>query len=857
VLRYTITVYNNGAVPATVVELSDDVPADTTYVADSVTLNGLPVLQPDGGVFPLIDGIPVSSADLTPPVPNVGEGIINPGESAVVQFDMQVNAAVPAGTLITNQVVVVGDVQQLSIVKEVAVVGGGAAMPGAMLEYTATVRNISTVPVLYTTLYDDLDAVTPGYITYVDLSATLNGLSNGVTVAGTLITADYFNEYGALMPGEQAVLQFRAVIDPTLLPGTTITNLAQVSWDDPLQWAEASVSIDVGAVPNAGMLSGYVWHDADHGNTFGTSESALAGWTVELLRDNQPIRTMLTGADGYYLFSNVVPNYPALYEYSLRFSAPGAGARTAKLGMTDSDFTDGRQRIDEIEVQEGSNLLDLNMPVDPNGVVYNSVSRTPVSGAMLTMVDVRNGIAVPASCFDDPNQQGQVTVGNGYYKFDLNFSDPSCPSGLNYLVEVTVPDSSFIGGVSAFIPPASGATTFPIDVPACAGSANDAVLATTDYCEVSASEFAPTVTVPARSAGTAYHLFLTLDDTAQPGTSQLFNNHIPLDPRLDGAIGVTKTTSSVNVTRGQMVPYVITLNNSYGANLTDVSIVDRFPAGFRYVEGSARFDDVPTEPVVLGRELTWSNLTLVTDARHEIKLLLAVGAGISEGEFVNRALAISSLTGIAMSEEAEATVRLVPDPTFDCTDVTGKVFDDGNRNGIQDGDESGLGGIRLVTATGLAATTDSNGRYHITCAISRGSEFILKLDDRTLPSGFRASTRPVQVQRATRGKALKINFGASIHRVVGLDIADAVFEPGSVEMRPHWRPRINVLLNELSKAPATLRLARRARVAGAQAPGCTQEADHARLGRAGLLLRTRGRAGSVLAPRRAARSGCN
>jgi hypothetical protein len=54
---------------------------------------------------------------------------------------------------------------------------------------------------------------------------------------------------------------------------------------------------------------------------------------------------------------------------------------------------------------------------------------------------------------------------------------------------------------------------------------------------------------------------------------------------------------------------------------------------------------------------------------------------------------------------------------------------------------------------------------------------------------------------------LKINFGASIHRVVGLDLADAAFEPGSIEMRPQWRPRINLLLNELSKAPAVLRLA--------------------------------------------------
>jgi hypothetical protein len=64
----------------------------------------------------------------------------------------------------------------------------------------------------------------------------------------------------------------------------------------------------------------------------------------------------------------------------------------------------------------------------------------------------------------------------------------------------------------------------------------------------------------------------------------------------------------------------------------------------------------------------------------------------------------------------------------------------------------------------------------------------------------------VQVQRATRGKALRINFGASIHRVVSLDVADAVFEPGTDEMRPQWRPRIDTLLQELQKAPSVLRL---------------------------------------------------
>jgi len=118
--------------------------------------------------------------------------------------------------------------------------------------------------------------------------------------------------------------------------------------------------------------------------------------------------------------------------------------------------------------------------------------------------------------------------------------------------------------------------------------------------------------------------------------------------------------------------------------------------------------------------------------------------------------------------------------------------------------------VRVVTARGLAATTDQFGRYHITCAItpheSRGSNFVLKLDDRTLPSGFRMTTDQTQIQRATRGKALRVNFGASIHRMVAIDLLDAAFEPGTTEIRVQWKPRLNLLLEELRKGPAVLRL---------------------------------------------------
>src|SRR5439155_8079106 len=292
--------------------------------------------------------------------------------------------------------------------------------------------------------------------------------------------------------------------------------------------------------------------------------------------------------------------------------------------------------------------------------------------------------------------------------------------------------------------------------------------------------------VQPRSAGTTYYVHLILDSSQIPGSSQIFNNHIPLDPQLLGSITVSKTTSVINVSRGQLVPYTITANNHSGQLLSDVTIVDRLPAGFSYIKGSALLDDVPAEPSIVGRTLNWNGLVIAGNQVRTVRVLLAVGAGNSEGEFVNRAQALLGVSGSAMSGEATATVRLVPDPTFDCTDVTGKVFNDANRNGRQDDGEEGLAGVRVVTPQGLQATTDKYGRYHITCAItpneSRGSNFVLKLDDRTLPSGLRMSTDQVQIQRATSGKALHVNLGASIHRVVSIYLLDAAFEPGKTEI---------------------------------------------------------------------------
>ncbi len=834
VLRYTIHISNSGAVDATMARLVDVVPTYTTYVADSLMLNGEPVNQPDGGVFPLEAGIWVSSSDRTPPLPGPGEGVITSLEAATVTFDVRVNDDAPRGSLITNQATVsteelgeqltdadgdpangpeptivrIGAGQLVTISKEVAVVGGGPALDGGLLEYLVTVRNTGAVPVFDVYVTDDLDEPTAGQLIYEDGTATLNGSTAGIDVTGPIILADYSAEYGPLPPGQIFVLRFQARIYDDAPIGTTIVNEAQVTWNTD-QSAIAAVNIDVGGTPGIGMINGSVWHDADFDDLADATELPLEGWTVEVLRNDEVVLTSLTDAAGAYSFTGLVPNYETEDRYELLFHAPGASQATASLGQADSDFTNGPQHIYDIEVRSGSNLQNLNLPIDPNGVAYDALTRLPLAGATLRLLNAGSMAPVSEACFDDPNQQGQTTLVSGYYKFDLNFSDPSCPSGGSYLIEIAS-GANYEPGTSQLIPPATDAATTPFNVPYCPGTVNDAIPTTGVHCEAQASEFAPPIGAAAETPATRYYLNLVLNEDRLPGTSQLFNNHIPLDPVLSGLVTMSKTTPMVNVTRGQMVPYTLTVRSSWPIDMPGVDVVDRYPVGFKYIEGSGRLDGEPVDPVIADGELVWEALTLTAEGEHTIELLLAPGAGVTDGEFVNRAHAELAQTGEALSSVATATVRLVPDPTFDCTDVTGKVFSDDNRNGLQDGDEPGIHGARLVTPVGLAALTDQHGRFHITCAIvpkeGRGSNFMLKLDDRTLPSGFRASTRSFQVKRATRGKALHFSFGASIYRVVGLDIADPVFVPGGTELRPQWQPRVELLMDELEKAPAVLRL---------------------------------------------------
>ncbi len=91
-LTYTTTVPNTGATNSGGTTLTDAIPAGTSYVAGSTTLNGA-VVPDSAGAMPFASGAAINS-------PTRAAGVIATGETATIVFRVTVNAGAPA--VITN-----------------------------------------------------------------------------------------------------------------------------------------------------------------------------------------------------------------------------------------------------------------------------------------------------------------------------------------------------------------------------------------------------------------------------------------------------------------------------------------------------------------------------------------------------------------------------------------------------------------------------------------------------------------------------------------------------------------------------------------------------------------------------------
>ena len=477
--------------------------------------------------------------------------------------------------------------------------------------------------------------------------------------------------------------------------------------------------------------------------TPGHSGGALvAGWNVTLSQNDKQICAVSSDAQGQYQFNNLVcPGYeqsglPTGSGFTIRFNKSGSNLG----GKPDSGGEAGLESpraIRNLSLSASDEISQQNLPLDPAGIVYDSVSRQPLAGVMVT-IDGPPGFDPATHLVGGAAIQNQLTGTDGAYQYLLQ---NGFPSGVYTLAVLTAPTG--YSTVSALLPP-------------CAGTLN--VGAVPDPAFIQSSDVAPGTGVarhnPAACAGlvqggsasTQYYLKLYITNGV---SAPILNDHIPLDAAVASGLSLSKIGDRQSVELGDTVRYTIVLRQSAASTIRQASVRDVLPPGFRFIPGSVTLNGVRTaDPVVGPGAVLGFQLGGATAGRELVlSYRVRVGVGSMQGDGVNRARAyvcnsaggcldattLAPRAGATTSNEASFKVQVSGGVFTNEACVAGKVFTDCNRNGVQDAGEAGIPAVRLYLEDGTNITTDADGKYSY-CGLSPTTH-VIKVDPVTLPAG--------------------------------------------------------------------------------------------------------------------------
>jgi uncharacterized repeat protein (TIGR01451 family) len=501
----------------------------------------------------------------------------------------------------------------------------------------------------------------------------------------------------------------------------TFTNVATVTppagVDDPNPGNNVSGAVETAVVSAA--VSGSVWVDYNLNHRRDPNEPGVPGFTVQLLANGIVVASTTTDANGQYSIANVPPGV-----YALRFVDPASGAvfGTPVNGENgapnpDSNAVIGDGIIESITLKPGINIVQQSLPVDPTGIIYDSVTRQALGGATVTLVGPP-GFNPATGLVGGAANVSQVTgasgVAAGFFQFLLvNLGAPGGAPAGTYTIEVKppagyLPPNATQGGVE----PPQG--TFAVPGPI--GSE-------------SAIQPQPTPP-PVGSNGVNTRYYFKLLFSAASGA--VVNDDIPLDHASGGALTVQKTGSLSEANIGDAVLYTV-LVQSAQASLSNVTVTDTLPRGFTYIKGTATVNNarVPDPVGSPGPSLSFVVGAVSPSSPATITYRVRIGVGAQQGDGVNHARA--STPGGASSNVATFRVKVGGGVFTTEACVIGKVYVDCNGNRIQDPGEPGIPGVRLYFSDGTFVVTDSEGKYSY-CGLP-ATTHTLKVDRATLPPG--------------------------------------------------------------------------------------------------------------------------
>jgi hypothetical protein len=419
------------------------------------------------------------------------------------------------------------------------------------------------------------------------------------------------------------------------------------------------------------------------GKVLDSRGAGLSGRPVNLLNSSaQTVSTTLSATGGIYSFSNIAPGtYSIAFENTGSFKAKGKSATGSPNGS----------KVESLTVLANTTVTNVDaIVIDPAGVVYNSVTRQPVAGAVVRFL--YNNALVPNEWLDQNlgGSNTQTTGSDGQYSFVLN---SSASNGV-YSLDVSTPAG--FGFQSAAIAPTAGPY-----VPTLGGSL---------------VAIQPQATAPSGSDSTTYYLNFnfTIGTTSATTSNGVINNHIPIDPL---AVSISNTANAAEPsTNGALA---VRLNVASATN-----VVASYSVGGTATAGS-----------------DYSALTgSVTITAGQLTAAIPVNA-IDDSLVEGAETVIVTLTGVTSGNASLSPTASALTATNTITDDDAAVASIANTTDSAEPSTNGVLTVNLSTA----ASTDVVLTYSIAGTATSGTDYTARSGTVTIVTGQTSATITVPV----------------------------------------------------------------------------------------------------------------